>query len=277
MNQITFSVIIPTYHRNKLLAKCLDCLSPVTQTLPAKQYEVIITDDGVLTTAEEMIKQDYTWVKWVKGPQKGPAANRNSGARYAQGERLVFLDDDCEPDKDILNEYFKAITDNPKVFVFGGSVYCNETIKSPLYASPINLTGSYLPSGNFCIEKDLFYTQQGFDENFKSPHLEDTDFHFRLKQMGIPIMFIKEASVNHPPRLIANPKKISEDHKNWFYYQKKIGMPKRAYNLLFLIFRGKIRHIINSPYSKDSIVSFKNLIVELWHTTLKYGVTRKYE
>jgi glycosyltransferase involved in cell wall biosynthesis len=64
-----FSVIIPTYHRNDLLAKCLDCLAPGTQTLHTEQYEVIVTDDGSQTTAEEMIKQQYPWAKWVAGPR----------------------------------------------------------------------------------------------------------------------------------------------------------------------------------------------------------------
>ncbi|MFM6224388.1 MAG: glycosyltransferase family 2 protein, partial [Dolichospermum sp.] len=79
MNYIKFSVIIPTYHRNDLLAKCLDCLAPGMQTLPADQYEVIVSDDGYQSTAQEMIEQNYPWVKWVAGPGKGPAANRNNG------------------------------------------------------------------------------------------------------------------------------------------------------------------------------------------------------
>ncbi|MFM6077529.1 MAG: glycosyltransferase, partial [Dolichospermum sp.] len=49
-----FSVIIPTYHRNDLLVKCLNCLTPGVQTLPADQYEVIVSDDGYQSTAQEM-------------------------------------------------------------------------------------------------------------------------------------------------------------------------------------------------------------------------------
>jgi len=43
----------------------LDCLAPGVQTLPAEQYEVIVSDDGRQTTAEEMIRERYPWVKWV--------------------------------------------------------------------------------------------------------------------------------------------------------------------------------------------------------------------
>lgn len=92
------SVIIPTCDRNEQLAKCLDCLAPGVQTLPAEQYEVIVTDDGSDLTAEQMILERYLWARWVAGPRIGPAANRNNGVQYARGEWLAFTDDDCLPD-----------------------------------------------------------------------------------------------------------------------------------------------------------------------------------
>jgi glycosyltransferase involved in cell wall biosynthesis len=108
-----FSVIIPTYHRNDLLAKCLDCLADGIQTLPFEQYKVIVTDDGSETTAEEMIRECYPWVQWVAGPHKGPAANRNNGAKYAKGKWLAFTDDDCLPDPQWLETYAEATVAEP--------------------------------------------------------------------------------------------------------------------------------------------------------------------
>ena len=87
-----FSVIIPTYHRNDLLAKCLDCLASNVQTLTSDDYEVIVTDDGSLTTAEEMINQHYSWVKWVAGSHNGPAANRNNGAHLGLRGKWYSVD-----------------------------------------------------------------------------------------------------------------------------------------------------------------------------------------
>ena len=49
------SVVVPTCHRNDLLARCLEGLAPGAQTLPADQYEVIVTDDGTRSTAEALI------------------------------------------------------------------------------------------------------------------------------------------------------------------------------------------------------------------------------
>ena len=81
-HELLFSVVIPTCNRLGMLAKCLDRLGFGTQSLAANQYEVIVSDDGSTVTAEEMIQAQYPWAKWVKGPGKGPAANRNNGAVY---------------------------------------------------------------------------------------------------------------------------------------------------------------------------------------------------
>ena len=70
------SIVIPTCHRNESLGRCLDALAPGVQTLEAKLYEVIVTDDGIATSAEEMVKSKYSWAEWFEGPKRGPAANR---------------------------------------------------------------------------------------------------------------------------------------------------------------------------------------------------------
>ena len=139
-----FSVIIPTYHRNDLLAKCLDCLASNVQTLTSDDYEVIVTDDGSLTTAEEMINHHYSWVKWVAGSHNGPAANRNNGARYAQGEWLVFTDDDCLPDPQWLEAYTKNVTNEMNYLVLEGRTYVDRPRKSLAETSPVNESGGYL-------------------------------------------------------------------------------------------------------------------------------------
>ena len=65
------------------------------------QAEVIVSDDSKQCIAKELIQEKYSWVKWIEGPKKGPAANRNNGAKYATGDWFIFIDDDCEPQKDL--------------------------------------------------------------------------------------------------------------------------------------------------------------------------------
>ncbi|MEC4891508.1 MAG: glycosyltransferase [Oscillatoria sp. PMC 1051.18] len=195
-----FSVIIPTCNRNDLLAKCLDCLAPGIQTLPIEKYEVIVTDDGLETTAEEMLLKCYPWVKWVAGSQLGPAANRNNGAKYARGEWLVFTDDDCLPDRHWLEAYTKAITTIPEYQVFEGRVYVDRPRRYLAETSPVNESGGYLWSCNFTIKRELFQSLGGFDERFPYATMEDVEFRVRLTKQGYKFAFVKEASVCHPWR-----------------------------------------------------------------------------
>ena len=213
-----FSVIIPTYHRNDLLAKCLDCLAPGVQTLPADRYEVIVTDDGSKTTAEEMMGDRYPWAKWVAGSCKGPAANRNNGAKYGQGEWLAFTDDDCLPDPQWLEAYAEAIVAQPDSLVFEGRTYVDRPRRSLGEISPVNNLGGFLWSCNFAIQRQVFESIGGFDERFPYAAMEDVDLNLRLKKSRYKCSFINTASVCHPWRAKGGWKQYEQHHESTFIY-----------------------------------------------------------
>src|SRR5438045_1828179 len=106
------SVIIPTCNRPHLLAKCLERLEPGAQALPHERYEVIVSDDGAEHSAQRLIAAHFSWAIHAPGPRKGPAANRNNGARRGRNEWLVFSVDDCLPDHNWLSAYTDAIGRN---------------------------------------------------------------------------------------------------------------------------------------------------------------------
>ncbi len=213
-----FSVVIPTYQRNDLLAKCLDCLAPGKQTLPTEKYEVIVTDDGSETTAKVIVRDHYPWARWVAGPCKGPAANRNNGACYAQGEWLVFTDDDCLPDPQWLKAYAEAIAADSSCLVFEGRTYVDRPRRSLAEKSPINETGGYLWSCNFAIQKQLFDSLDGFDERFPYAAMEDVDLRLRITNDGYGFSFIKAASVCHPWREKEGWTKLKKRQKSVLFY-----------------------------------------------------------
>lgn len=213
-----FSVIIPTYHRNDLLAKCLDCLASGVQTLPFEQYEVIVSDDGSQTTAKETIRERYPWAKWVAGPGRGPAANRNNGAKYTQGAWFAFTDDDCLPDTQWLKAYAEAIAAEPSCLVFEGRTYVDRPRQTLAETSPINESGGYLWSCNFVIQRQLFESLAGFDERYPYAAMEDVDLNLRLKKVGRELSFVKAASVCHLWRTTDNWKKLKQHQESTFIY-----------------------------------------------------------
>jgi len=196
-----FSVIIPTCNRNALLRKCLNLLAPGNQMVMGFDYEVIVSDDSSNDISKLLIEEKYNWVKWTQGPKRGPAANRNNGAKYAKGEWLIFIDDDCLPDLYLIDQFYKAITDNKSIEVFEGCIKADRECRSFIEESPINETGGYLWSCNFMINNNLFKNMQGFDEGFPFPAMEDVELNYRLLKAGKEILFVKDAYVIHPWRI----------------------------------------------------------------------------
>lgn len=264
-----FSVIIPTYHRNDLLAECLDRLAPKVQTLTADNYEVIVTDDGYQTNAKDIIKHNYSWVKWVAGPCKGPAANRNNGAKYAQGEWLIFTDDDCLPDPQWLLSFSQSIESD--ILVYEGKTICDTNITSPLQHSPINMTGGYLWSCNMMINRSFFTYLKGFDENFRYPHLEDVDLRERIKIHGYKFMFIKKAIVIHPQKRLPYGEEIGKFQECTVYYWLKNNEDSSIVRIFMLTIYSRLVRITRFPIQLDSLLAFDSLLKELiyifkhWH------------
>ncbi|MCC6730580.1 MAG: glycosyltransferase [Chthonomonadales bacterium] len=191
------SVIIPTCHRNEQLALCLDRLAPGEQTLPPDRYEVIVTDDGSASTAERILRERYPWARWVPGPRKGPAANRNSGARQARGEWLVFTDDDCLPEPAWLAAYADAMAQD--ALALEGAIAPVGEPASELSECPTNLAGGCFWSANISVKRSLFEAVGGFDARFPYAAHEDEDLYLRLRERT-RVRFVPGARVLHPIR-----------------------------------------------------------------------------
>lgn len=235
-NTIKLSIIIPTYKRNDLLTKCLDQLTPEAQTLDSSQYEVIVTDDSPDFEAKVFLNQNYPWAKWIEGPHKGPAANRNNGASVAKGDWLVFFDDDCIPDRIILEEYLQSIQKSPGINVFEGRIYVDRPKQRMDEEAPVNETGGYLWSCNFCINRTTFKKMNGFDESFPYAAMEDVDLNYRLKQSGESILFLNKAAVCHPWRIMGGKTAFKKKEHSTKHYLHKHNQEKNRLNYRYWIF-----------------------------------------
>lgn len=196
-----FSVIIPTCNRNDLLARCLARLQPDVQTLKEVDYEIIVTDDSAGDGAATLIAEQFPFVQWVVGPRRGPAANRNNGARLAKGAWLVFLDDDVIPDCGLLSAYYEKIILAKNALAFEGAILPDNwaLLKKDLAECPVNTHGNCFWSANICVQKNVFDTMGGFDENFLIAAQEDQDIYIRLIALT-NVEFISNAKVIHPVR-----------------------------------------------------------------------------
>ena len=167
-------------------------------------YEVIVTDDGAdRNPIETLLRTHYPWARRVEGPRRGPAANRNHGAKFAKGRWLLFCDDDCLPDANLLSAYAHAQETQPNCEVFEGCTMADREKRHPLEESPVNHQGGNLWSCNFAIQRRLFEEAGGFDETFPHAAVEDMEFRVRLQKAGAPIAFLSDAVVVHPWRKLS--------------------------------------------------------------------------
>jgi GT2 family glycosyltransferase len=198
---LLFSIIIPTYQRNDLLALCLQRLQPGAQTLEPNLYEVIVTDDAADPANQQLLHSQFPWATYTAGPQRGPAANRNHGATLARGQWLVFTDDDCLPDANWLQAYANAIAQHPNTKAFEGAILPDDwaLLKKDMAECPVNTTGGCFWSANIMVANSLFQQVGGFDEQFTIAAQEDQDLQWRIQQQHI-ILFVPAAKVVHPVR-----------------------------------------------------------------------------
>jgi len=228
MSRPRISVVIPTYQRNDLLAKCLEALAPGTQ-LATDEYEVIVTDDGRNKTAEQLVREQFPWAIWTQGPQRGPAANRNHGASLAQADWLAFTDDDCIPRPGWLKALLDATSSGRQVYE--GRTTTDLPMKGPRWQAPVNETGGYLWSCNLLLTRELFDRLNGFDEGFPYPHQEDVDLRIRLEKLGESWDFVPQAEIFHPQRPAIPWYKRGRAQQSSVYLCHKHGQPLSFANL----------------------------------------------
>lgn len=105
LNNIFFSIVIPTYNRASFIHKTID--SVLNQTY--QNFEIIVVDDGSTDNTEEIIKsissKKINYIK-IKNSERGFA--RNCGIDIAKGDYITFLDSD-----DILfSDYFSNASES---------------------------------------------------------------------------------------------------------------------------------------------------------------------
>jgi glycosyltransferase involved in cell wall biosynthesis len=257
-----FTIIIPTCNRLELLSKCLRLLHPAIQNFDSNNYEIIVTDDSNNQSTKELIDNEYKWIQWVKGPRKGPAANRNNGAKYARAQWLIFLDDDILPHANLLAVYNEAIDENKNVYVFEGAIHPTnwEDLKKDMTECPININGNCFWSANICLNKKIFEKVGGFDERYFLAAQEDQQLKIDIEKIT-SITFLSNAIVHHPVKHLQFWKQVRMiplQSKNFILFEIK---NKTNYSI-FLFIREQLKfhaiglkNNISKKKARSSIIS----------------------
>jgi GT2 family glycosyltransferase len=257
---VQLSIVIPTRNRDDALGRCLTLLRPQLD----ETAEVIVTDDGRSPRTEEMLRSQFPFARWIPGAQRGPAANRNHGAKETTGDFIIFLDDDVEPTAELVSSYRTSIRED--VNVYEGRTTCRAGLNSPLDLAPMNETGGCLWSCNMMIRRSTWQSIGGFDEDFPHAHLEDVVFRERIRTMGERPLFVPGATVDHPPRRLPPARELAMRHEGYFIYEYKYLDRAPSMSRFFShLVRHRVNTVLQHRLSADSIAVLGGVCVESFH------------
>jgi len=236
------SIIIPHWNNVDVLSECLNSISSTDYP----NFEIIIVDNASNDNSVEWVKSNYPRVTLIENDKNyGYAGGCNIGADHANGEYLIFLNNDTIQEKNWVSNLVETMNSNsriaalqPKVLNYynkklfdyaGGSggqmdVYCFPFARGRVFAKQEIDEGQYnnkekcfWSSGTcFMVRKNLFYKAGGFDDTFFA-HMEEIDLCWRLYAMGFEVWVDPQATVYHKNALtlpMHTHKKHYLNHRN---------------------------------------------------------------
>ena len=193
---------IPVYNASLTLKECLDAIFNSS----FKDFEVIVVSDKSTDNSVEIAKQYQCQIIELK-ENRGPGFARNSGAKVANGEVLLFIDSDVIINKEALNCLVNKFSETDVNIAQG--IYSHEpTYKSIFtqyqqsfycyysWASNIKHTSSLI-TNCFAIRKKIFVDLKGFNTDIKGATCEDEEFGYVLIEKGYKILILRELNGKH--------------------------------------------------------------------------------
>lgn len=247
-NAPSVTVVIPVFNGMSTLPACLDSLEAQDYPIP---FEVIIVDDGSSDGSGDYAES--RGIKVIRQENRGPGLARNAGVEAAEGEYLVFTDDDCILDTNFISEIVRSL---PGTDVIGsqGQIYSRQKslvarfIHHELGERYVLLNKNeyidWVATYAACYRKDVFEEIGGFNDTYSS---EDCELSFRLAQKGHKMIFAPRARSQH---------KNFENYFKFFRFKYK-----RAYWSIWL-YKNFPARIVNdrlTPSSRKIMMLFMGL------------------
>jgi glycosyltransferase involved in cell wall biosynthesis len=205
------SVVIATYNRLPLISRLLGQFA--TQTLPAKDFEVVVVDDGSATPVREPLEAltlPFSLRVEVQA-NAGAAAARHRGVLAARGDVVLVTDDDMQVAPDFLERHLEQHPAGSRHVVLGrirpdpgvGEMplferwyaYLNNRMAEELSVPGVRARGNHLYTGNVSFRRADYVSIGGFDKSLGQS--EDVELGVRLEKAGCTFVFASDAYVLH--------------------------------------------------------------------------------
>jgi GT2 family glycosyltransferase/peptidoglycan/xylan/chitin deacetylase (PgdA/CDA1 family) len=226
---VKFTIVMPTFQRRDVVTESVRALSRQCNSPP---FGVVVVVDGSTdgTAAALQALEPPFGLTVVEQPNLGRAAACNRGAVAAEGEWLLFLDDDMEADPHLLAVHECSHREGADVVV--GHVPLHPDSRPGFLTKAVaewaegramrlgkqggELGLEDLLTGQMSIRREVFLRIGGFDESFTRDGAyggEDLDLGRRLLDAGCRIVFEPEAISLQ--RYVVTPRQNLRQWRDW--------------------------------------------------------------
>lgn len=277
------SIIIPTKDRGAILQSSLMSAILATQHV---ECEIIVVNDS--KTSHPQISPEQNRIRIVDNPKSGVAAARNLGASLAKAGIIVFMDDDIQISKEVIDHTLHFYKHHPNTCInpdwrypedlihqlkqksfgrfmidynlvsFKGWYNSERWRDNELFSSEL-VASFFLP-----LTREQFIKSGGYNEQFPHAGFEDYDFPVRLRDQGNKLFIDTRICVLHN-------EEDRSDLKNWLNRQTRGAQTRRmgvelGYTELGIQYSGsksllfKILHFVK-PFFTSLAKNFPNVRV----------------
>lgn len=204
----SISIIIPNWNGASLLSQHLPSV-----VKEAHGAEIIIVDDASDDESGRVVRSRFPKIKVIeKKSRDGYASTVNVGVQAAQGDIVVLLNTDVEPEPGFLNPLISHFSD-PSVFAVGclersveggltvlrgrGEAMWRKGFFVHWRGEIDRYDTAWVSGGSGAFRRDLWLKLGGMDEMYNPFYWEDIDLSYRAIQSGYKLVFEPRSIVNH--------------------------------------------------------------------------------
>lgn len=257
----SYSVIIVTWNALNHLQAFL----PSVMASQSPDIEIIIADNASTDESVKWVNVNYPSCKVVTLDKNyGYCGGNNRAAAHANGDVIIFLNNDVRVDRDWIRNMDSYFDDkntvavqpkirshtNPDYFEYAGAAggFLDKLVypfcRGRIFDTVEKDEGQYDQSTDIfwasgaamAIRKEVFLKMGGFDEDFEF-HMEEIDLCWRCLNMGYSIIYAPESVVYHlggGSLPMTSPRKVYYNFRNNLMMLWKNDASGKTFRKLFL-------------------------------------------
>ena len=209
------SIIIPLFNQYLHTQACLES---ILNSRNSTAFEIILVDDCSTDKTAELLAATQGTIQLRNETNSGFISSCNRGAEAANGEYLLFLNNDTQVTDYWLDTLLATFSEFPRAGIVGsrlvypdgslqesgGIIFTdasgwnygrNENADDPRYLFAREV--DYVSGAALMIRAEMFQQLGGFDDHYAPAYYEDTDLAFKCRKAGYQVLVQARSTVIH--------------------------------------------------------------------------------